>query len=174
VTTDNNVVPEFDLTYMITPHFGVEAIAGITQHDISIDGADPVLTSLGVTDNLKIFDVWVLPPTLTLQYHFTPARKIRPYAGIGVNYTAMLWNDSTKRLESAVGSVEIDTRSSWGWAAQVGVDWDLGNNWFANLDLKYIDMETTASLYVRSLAATLRVNTDVNPWVVGVGLGYRF
>jgi len=159
---------------MITPHFGLEVIAGITQHDISIDGADPVLTSLGVSDNPKIFGVWVLSPTVALQYHFTPERKVRPYAGFGVNYTAMLWNDSTKGLESAVGSVEIDTRPAWGWAAQVGVDCDLGNNCFANLDLKYIDMETTVPLHVRSVGASLRVNTDVNPWVSGAGLGYRF
>jgi outer membrane protein len=30
---------------------------------------------------------WVLPPTLTMQYHLAPEGKIRPYLGAGLNYT---------------------------------------------------------------------------------------
>ena len=29
----------------------------------------------------------LLPPTLLLQYHFFPNRRIRPYVGAGVNFT---------------------------------------------------------------------------------------
>lgn len=175
VDVDSMAVPELDLTYMITPHFGIEAIAGIANHDVNIDGNDPVLNGLGVNDGMKIFDVWVLPPTVTLQYHLRPHARLRPYVGFGVNYTAMLWNDATERLESTLGSpVDVDTSSSWGWAAQAGMDWDIGNNWFLNVDVKYIDIETTASLFVKNLGAALRVDVDVNPWVVGAGVGYRF
>ncbi len=175
VSVDEAVVPELDVTYMITPHFGIEAIAGIANHEVYVDGTDATLGGLGVSDGTKIFDVWVLPPTVTLQYHFRPHARIRPYAGVGVNYTAMLWNDATERLETTLGSsVDVDTSSSWGWAAQFGFDWDLGNNWFANFDVKYIDIDTEASLFVKSLGAGLRVDLDINPWVVGAGIGYRF
>lgn len=175
VSVDSQWVPELDVTYMITPHFGIEAIAGMTRHDIHIDGNDPLLGSLGVVDDMKIFDVWVLPPTVTLQYHFRPSARLRPYAGVGVNYTAMLWNDATDRLERTLGSaVDVDTSSSWGWAGQFGFDYDLGGNWFANVDVKYIDIDTTASLQVQRLGAGLRVNADIDPWVVGVGVGWRF
>lgn len=175
VNVDSAVVPELDLTYMISPHWGIEAIAGMANHDVEIEGSDPTLVGLGAVDGLKIFDAWVLPPTVTLQYHFRPDARLRPYAGFGVNYTAFLWNDATSRLERTLGSpVDVDTSSSWGWAAQFGFDWDLQGNWFANFDVKYIDMETTASLFVKSLGAGLRVDVDVNPWVVGAGIGYRF
>lgn len=176
VKVDAAVVPELDITYMITPHIGVELIAGIANHDVSVDGNDPLLGGvLGVGDDFKIFDVWVLPPTLTLQYHFMPSARLRPYAGVGVNYTAFLWNDATDRLERTLGSpVDVDTSSSWGWAAQFGFDYDISGNWFANFDVKYIDIETTASLLVKNLGAGLRVKSDINPWVVGAGIGYRF
>lgn len=175
VSVDSSVVPELDVTYMITPNIGIEAIAGIANHDVKIDGTDPTLAGLGVTDNMKIFDVWVLPPTLTLQYHFMPSAHFRPYAGFGVNYTAMLWNDATDNLESTLGSpVEVDTSNSWGWAAQFGFDYDINGKWFVNADVKYIDIETTASLQIKTLGAGLRVNADINPWVVGAGIGYRF
>ncbi len=176
VGADAAWVPELDVTYMITPHFGIEAIAGMANHDVEIDGSDPVLNGLGVPDGTKIFDVWVLPPTVTLQYHFRPAARFRPYAGVGVNYTAFLWNDATKNLERTLGGpVDVDTSSSWGWAAQFGLDWDIGGNWFANIDVKYIDIDTTASLHPAALPGVgLRVNLDVDPWVVGAGIGYRF
>ncbi|MGR8919533.1 MAG: OmpW/AlkL family protein [Gammaproteobacteria bacterium] len=179
VGVDAAVMPEFDVTYMITPHIGIEAIASMANHDVSIDGEDPTLsavTGLASVDNFDIFDVWVLPPTVTLQYHFRPDAKFRPYAGVGVNYTAFLWNDAKDKLEAAVGPVDIDTSSSWGWAAQFGMDWDLKGNWFANIDVKYIDIDTTASLYPSRLGpgTALRVNVDVDPWVVGAGIGYRF
>ena len=29
----------------------------------------------------------VLPPTVTLQYHFTPEQKFSPYVGAGLNYS---------------------------------------------------------------------------------------
>jgi len=175
VSVDSMVVPEVDITYMFTRNIGIEAIAGMTNHDIHIDGTDPVLAGLGVVDDMKIFDVWVLPPTLTLQYHFMPSAKFRPYMGVGVNYTAMLWNDATDKLERTLGSsVDVDTSSSWGVAGQLGFDYDINGRWFANFDVKYIDMDTTASLHVQRLGAGLRVNADINPWVIGAGIGYRF
>ncbi|MEQ8938253.1 MAG: OmpW family outer membrane protein, partial [Gammaproteobacteria bacterium] len=69
VGVDEAFVPELDITYMITPHWGVEAIAGIARHDVSINGNDATLTGLGIGDGFDIFDTWVLPPTVTLQYH---------------------------------------------------------------------------------------------------------
>lgn len=176
VKVDNAVVPELDLTYMVTPNFGIEVIAGMANHDVRVDGNDPVLGgALGVGDDFKIFDAWVLPPTVTFQYHFMPSAKFRPYVGVGVNYTAFLWNDATDRLESTLGSsVDVDTSSSWGWAAQFGFDYDISGNWFANFDVKYIDIDTTASLLVKNLGAGLRVRTAIDPWVIGAGIGYRF
>ena len=178
VSVDSSIVPEVDITYMLHRNWGIEVIAGMTNHDVKLEGPGAALTGLGFTDNYKIFDAWVLPPTVTLQYHFMPENHIRPYAGIGINYTAFLWNDATDSLEAAVGSpVDVDTDSSWGWAAQVGVDIDWKNNWYFNLDLKYIDIDTTASLLIKNgaLGGTgLRVDANIDPFVVGAGIGYRF
>lgn len=168
VDVDSNPVPELDITYMLHRHWGIEVIAGITNHDVELEG--PVL---GLPDGFKIFDTWVLPPTVLLQYHFLPDSKIRPYVGLGVNYTAFLWNDATGALESAVGGpVDVDMENSWGWAAQGGVDIGINDRWFINVDLKYIDIDSTASL--ATPLGTLRVNTDIDPYIVGAGIGYRF
>jgi outer membrane protein len=79
VSVDSSFVPEFDITYMLTPHWGIEAIAGIANHDVNVDGTSTgVLAALAVSDGFKLFDTWVLPPTVTLRYHFLPENNIRP------------------------------------------------------------------------------------------------
>jgi outer membrane protein len=187
VNVEKAFVPEVDITYMLTDHIGVEAIAGIANHDVELrdNGLATLVTTLtggaagaGLTNGFKIFDTWVLPPTVTVQYHFMPKNNIRPYAGVGVNYTAFLWDDASDQLEAAVGGpVHVNSRNGWTWAAQVGVDIDWKDNWYFNIDLKYIDIDTEASLFLNGgpLAGTnLRVNTNVSPFVVGAGIGYRF
>ena len=187
VNVEHAIVPEADITYMLTDNIGIEAIAGIANHDVELkdNGLATLVTTLtggaagaGLTDGFKIFDTWVLPPTVTLQYHFAPQNKIRPYAGVGVNYTAFLWDDASSQLEAAVGGpVHVNTRNGFTWALQAGVDIDWKDNWYFNIDMKYIDIDTEASLFIDGgpLAGTnLRVDTNVSPFVVGAGIGYRF
>jgi outer membrane protein len=177
VSVDSSLIPELDVTYMLHRNWGVEVIAGIANHDVSLDGPGAALAGLGFTDGFKIFDSWVLPPTVTVQYHVFPEARIRPYVGAGINYTAFLWNDATSALEAAVGPVDVDMDNSWNWAAQAGVDIDIGNGWYFNLDVKYIDVEGTASLLIKNGplgGSSLRVDVDVDPFLAGGGIGYRF
>ncbi|MBN8930529.1 MAG: OmpW family protein, partial [Rhizobium pusense] len=51
----------------------------------------------------KLASTWVLPPTLTAQYHFNPKGAVRPYVGAGINYT-IFWNEkASDGLQAAVG-----------------------------------------------------------------------
>ena len=61
---------------------------------------------------------------------------------------------------------------SWGWALQAGVDIDLNENIFLNFDVKYIDIDTTATL-VTGGAGTQSVDIDLDPLVFGIGIGFR-
>ena len=169
VAVDDSFVPELDVTYMFLRNWGVEVIAGTAKHDVTLDGP------LGpLPDGFKIFDSWVLPPTVTLQYHFLPEHKIRPYLGMGINYTAFLGNNATDALEAAVGPVDVDMDHSWGWAAQGGVDITLKDNWFLNIDVKYINIDSTATLFLKNSGTRLSVDVDIDPIVFGAGIGYRF
>ena len=168
VAVNNSVVPEVDVTYMFHRNWGVEVIAGTAKHDVEVDG------SFILPAGFKIFDSWVLPPTVTLQYHFMPEHKIRPYLGMGINYTAFLGNNATDALEAAVGPVDVDMDNSWGWAAQGGVDITLKDNWFLNIDVKYINIDSTATLFLKNSGTRLSVDVDIDPIVFGAGIGYRF
>ena len=163
VDVTSDTVPELDITYMWTPHWGTELILGTTQH--TVDGSG-TLKSLG-----GIIDANALPPTLTLQYHFKPNSNIRPYTGIGVNYTAFYDEKVTGGLDAAGAKVRMD--SSWGLAAQAGVDIDINKSWFVNFDVKYIDIETTAH-FKNTTVGRAAVDVDLKPWVFGIGIGTTF
>jgi outer membrane protein len=167
VTVGSATTLDIDITRMLTPNWGVELLLDpSTKHDIDATGS--ALGGLGT-----IVTTRVLPPALILQYHFAPNSNVRPYAGVGVNYTLFFNEDATNSLKTALGgSADVSLKESWGLAAQAGVDVDVNKDWFVNLDVKYIDMSTKAN--ISSPAGVVRVNADINPWVFGVGLGRRF
>ncbi len=165
VEVTDSFAPEVDITYMATDHIGFELIAATTKHDFSgTSGTTGGIGQLGST--------WVLPPTLTAQYHFAPDRSVRPYIGAGINYTAFYSEDATTALENAVGPTSVSLSDSWGWALQAGVDIDLNDDIFLNFDIKYIDIDTTATLRTGA-AGTQSVDIDLDPLVFGIGIGFR-
>jgi outer membrane protein len=106
----------------------------------------------------------VLPPTVTLQYHFSPNANFRPYAGVGINYT-IFYNKTGDTLST------LDLDDSFGFAAQVGADWMLTNRASINFDVKYVNIETEVS---NNTTGAKLFDLDINPWVIGLGVGYRF
>lgn len=165
VKVDNSVMPEVDVTYMATDNVGFELIASTTKHAIS--GVRGTTGGIG-----KLASTWVLPPTLTVQYHFAPQSHIRPYLGAGVNYT-IFWNEkASDGLKAVVGRTDVHLKDSVGWAAQAGIDVDVTPKVFVNLDVKYLDIRTTARLDTAALGRQ-HVHVDLDPLVFGVGLGIR-
>ena len=166
VKVNNTITPEIDITYMATDHIGFELIAATSRHTVS--GVTGTTGSLG-----KLAATNALPPTLTMQYHFLPEGKIRPYIGAGVNYTLFFNNDASSALTGAVGKTDVHLSDSFGWAGQAGVDIDLNEKFFLNLDVKYIDIDTKTRLSTAN-AGVQRVKVSLDPLVFGVGVGMRF
>lgn len=166
VSVDSSFAPELDVTYMASDHIGFELIAATTKHTAT--GRRGTTGTIG-----DLASTWVLPPTLTAQYHFAPEGAVRPYVGAGVNYTLFYSEDASSALEGAVGPTDVSLDDSFGWAVQAGVDIDIADNLFLNLDVKYIDIDTTATLRTTA-AGTQQVDISLDPLVVGVGLGMRF
>ncbi len=166
VSIDTAFAPEINVTYMVTKNIGLELIAATTKHSATGQSGTPAAVG-------KLLDTWVLPPTLTLQYHFAPDAGIRPYAGVGLNYTIFYRERASGSLEAALGQTEVRLSNSFGWALQAGADIPLNESLFVNFDVKYIDMDTTARL-TTAAAGMQQVRVDINPVIVGFGIGMRF
>jgi len=158
-TITNDYVPELDLTYFFTENIAAELILGTTQHDVNA-----VATSAG---DIPLGDVRLLPPTLTLQYHFI-GENIKPYVGAGINYT--LFYDENPG--SVVDKVTYD--NALGFAFQVGFDFKITDKWFFNIDAKYLLLNTDVTVdATTALGATVDADVDINPFIAGVGVGYK-
>lgn len=56
------------------------------------------------------------------------------------------------------------------YALQVGADYKLDAHWLLNADVKKIFLNTDVSVN----NGAVRADVDLDPWVFGLGVGYRF
>jgi len=171
VTVDSDTIPELDITYMITQNWGVELILGYSEHTVTTHkGAGDAVAGFGDRD---VIDTKVLPPTLLLQYHFRPNAKVQPYFGAGVNYTYFWDEDVPSDSGVYTSNAKVDLEDSWGLALQIGMDIAISENWFVNMDVKWIEMDTTAK-FKETAVGWAEIDADINPFVYGIGIGRRF
>ncbi|MCS6173277.1 outer membrane protein OmpW [Shewanella baltica] len=145
--------------YMLTDNFGVELLAATPfSHDVSLGGT-------------KIAETKQLPPTLVAQYYFGNSQSVvRPYIGVGVNYTNFYDNEFTNDLGGALTDLSMTT--SWGLAAQAGVDYQVNKNWLVNASVWYAQISSDVKFKLSG--DTVVIGTDIDPWVYMVSVGYTF
>jgi len=156
---DTSIVPELDITYFFDEHWAAELILAVTPHDITHKPT-----------GIDIGNVWLLPPTITLQYHFTPDDPdFRPYVGVGVNYTTFFGHDDAG---PQVQDAKFD--DSVGFALQAGFEIPIDEHWSFNVDVKKVWINTDVRLDMAAGPTPINADVDINPVIVGVGFGYRF
>lgn len=152
LSIDNKWIPEVDISYFLSKNLAVELILTVPQKQ--------TLTSSALGKEIGTLEH--LPPTLLLQYHFDSNGGMKPYVGLGVNYTKFT---AVNILNGAVGL----NSDSWGGALQLGVDVPLSGNMYLNFDVKKVFIKT--DVYVGTAnAGTFKVD----PVLFGIGLGWRF
>ena len=155
VDISNSAVPELDISYFFTKNIAVELILGVTPHNVK--GA-------GVLAGARIGSAWLLPPTLTLQYHFTDFGAFKPYVGVGVNYT-VFFNEKAKG-----GFASFDLKDSFGLALQGGFDYMIDQHWGINVDVKKIFLEPKVKVNNGLISGKVKID----PWLIGAGVTYKF
>ena len=162
VEVDAGSSATFTLTYFFTRNLAFDLLAAFPfDHDI-------VLVTDGV--GAKIADTNHLPPTFSLQYHLAPEGNFRPYVGVGANWTTFFNTDVTPELEEA--GFYLDLESSFSWAAQLGADFLIGDDWLVNADVRYIDLESDA--FLRTPSGNAAGPVGIDPMVYSLSIGYRF
>ena len=143
---------EIDGTYFFTRNIALESSITWAKQDVTYNG-----TGVGA---LKM-----MPVTFALQYHFTDLGAWKPYVGGGFNYTYFYENDLGNNAGASVN------KDSWGGALQAGLDYQFARDWYVNADVKYLWINND----VRLNATGGNISSlDINPWLFGVGLRYRF
>ena len=158
VDISNAFVPELDFTYFINKKFALELILGTAKHDVNTVGSDISAVGGSTNANVDLGDVWLLPPTLTFQYHHELFKNFKPYVGAGVNYTIFYNEDAG------------------GVATQIGFDYMINEKFFLNADFKYIFLSTDVTVDADNMLPGLSIpaEVDINPAIAGFGIGMKF
>ena len=139
-----------NLNYAFTPNWVLDVLGALPfEHDLEVDGNE-----VGSTRHL--------PPTVSMKYHFMPGQEFDFYVGGGVNYTIF--------FDEEIQGADLELDPSFGLAAMVGADYNfVGTQWGLGFDIRYIEIETEASL-----DGTFIGDVAIDPWVFSTNVSYRF
>lgn len=154
----DDTVPELDIRYFLTDNIALETILGYTEHKVSAAGTQLGDVNLGSTK--------VLPPTITLQYHFTGGRRFLPYLGAGLNYTVYFDSDPGD-------TVDVSYKDDFGFALNLGFDYVLNENTYFNVDLKKYKLSTDTVIDAGD-AGIATASVDLDPLAMSIGFGWKF
>lgn len=157
VDIDNFIVLEFDIIYFFQDQWVVEFILGVMLYDV-------VVVDIVVGD-VDLGDVVLLLLMLMVQYYFNFEGVVCFYVGVGVNFIYFF----DESLLSGSVLMMIDYDNSFGFVVQVGIDFDMGNDWFFNVDVKYIEINIDVMI-----DGVIMVDVDIDLIVVGLGFGCCF
>jgi len=185
-SVDDNTQLGLNFVYFYDSNWAVELLAATPfKHDIMVD------TGAG---EAKLGETKHLPPTLSVLYYFDTGTEFKPYVGLGINYTvffedtfnpALTGPASPKIVSISDGTTttpvgapldadDLNLDNSWGLSAQVGVDYQIDENWSINASARYIDIDTKASFTAVGGTVPGNVSVDIDPMVYSIMVGYKF
>jgi outer membrane protein len=143
---------------LLSPNMGVELVLGVppkisSRATGSVAFLGEVLTARNVA------------PTLLFNYHFGDSgNQVRPYVGVGLNWTRFVDVKSTL-------APTVEMSDSFGWAVQGGVSVAIDKRWgmFASVATLKVKSDLVASG-----STVLTTTIDFRPVVYSAGVSYRF
>lgn len=145
--------PSLTVEYFIRDNIGVELLAALPfRHSIESNG-----TEIGTVKQL--------PPVLSLQYHFDATPKLKPFVGVGVNFTGFFDADARGPLDGS----DLNVENSWGVAAHLGADYWFSERSALRADVRWIDINSDVELNGTNIG-----EVQVDPIVVGVAYVMKF
>jgi outer membrane protein len=153
--------------------FDLELAAGWPPKTETI-GKGPATVGSVPYDGQTIATAKWLSPTVLLNYKFLPeSSPVRPYAGVGINYTHFYDRTSTAAGNAASGGpTTISLSDSIGPAGTIGVFYRLQGNW--SLDASFSMAKVKSDLEANTSGVIRKTTINFNPstWVISVGYSF--
>lgn len=154
--TDDTTL-SFDVSYFFSSSLALNFFGGLP--------AAANLTGTGSLGGLPVGETKYGPAVLSLQYHFATNSSVSPYIGAGIAKILFL-------EEKGNALTDFDLADAWAPALQVGMRYQVSENWFANADIRYTPFETDFSGTLGG--APVRGKISVDPTILNIGIAYRF
>lgn len=171
VGVDSDTQVGLNIAYMVTDNIGIELLAATPfSHSITAKGLNAVP---GISSSFTFGDTKHLPPTLSVQYYFgEKTSALRPYVGVGINYTVFFEESLSGYSKANLGASNLELDDSIGLAAQAGVDYMLNDKWLINASVWHMDIDTEATF--DTVLGKGSVDVDIDPWAYMLSVGYKF
>lgn len=153
VSIGDNTRPSITVEYFIRDNIGVELLGALPfKHSIKSNG-----TEIGTVKHL--------PPVVSLQYHFDATPQLKPFVGVGVNFTGFYDAESRGPLDGN----DLRVKNSWGLAAHLGADYWINDRSAVRADVRWIDIDADVTLNGADIG-----QVEVDPVVAGVSYVMKF
>ncbi|QHI96201.1 outer membrane beta-barrel protein [Aristophania vespae] len=173
ITATNQVAPEFTFEYFFTDNISLDLIAASTRHEAKAHNT----SAQALLKNGDLGSFWVLPPTLTVAWHFRPHKRFNPYLGVGLT-VAFFHNASPAQPNASLRLFDhLKPQTTVGPSFNAGFDYQVVGNWFFNMDVKQILLHTPIYVNHRDNPTTggrIHARDSINPTTVSAGIEYRF
>jgi outer membrane protein len=163
-------------TRRINDNFDIEAAFGLPPtHDVNIVVRNPALPASAQALNGQVgARVRQVAPTVFLNYNFADKdAMLRPFIGLGVNYTTFDKADSTAQGNALNGGpTSLSLEDSFGLAAQVGLNMKLNDRWSLSAALSTASVRT--KLTTNTLGILRSSEIKFRPTVFVLAAGFSF
>jgi outer membrane protein len=157
----------------LSPHFDVELTMGYPPLQKTVGKGPATLGSVPYDGQVIATARW-LAPTLLVEYKFLSENsKLRPYIGLGVNYTNFYDRDSTAQGNAASGGpTRLSLTSSVGPAGTAGLAYNVATHW--NLYASYSVSQVKTKLNADTAGVIRTTHINFGPQALVVSVGYSF
>jgi outer membrane protein len=154
IDADSDWAATGSLGYDFDDHWSADVWTALDrfQHTLSQGGND-------------VAEIKARPITATVNYHFLPGEKFNPYVGVGYG-----WVDVSG--EKGLGTLAANTvkaNNSNGLSYVLGADVALNDTVFVRGSARKVDFKSDLSV-----DGTPAGRADINPWIYGLSVGFKF
>lgn len=167
----------FSLSRRIDDNWDVQLALGLPPtHDVTLKILKPsaLPASVVADEGAVVSKVRQVAPTLLANYKFGDVGSaLRPFVGIGINYTNFDQADTTPTNDSVNGGpTRIKLSDSWGLAWQAGVTYQIDKKW--SLSGTYTSADVKTVVTTNTLGIERKIDVKFNPNVFILAVGYSF
>jgi outer membrane protein len=157
----------------ITSYLDLELAFGVPPETKTVGKGPATLGSVPYAGATIATSKWAAPSALLEYKFFSESTALRPYVGVGVNYTSFYDRDVTAAGEAGTGGpTRLSLTSSVGPVGTVGLKYRPGTRWsvFASYSISRVDtnLKTDTAGEIRTTHIAFR------PQALVVGAGYSF
>ncbi|WP_019028813.1 OmpW/AlkL family protein [Colwellia piezophila] len=169
LTVDDNTQLGLNFVYFLDSNWAIELLAATPfTHDVTLQDPKGTLQA----DGIKLAEVSHLPPTLSALYYFDTGTSLKPYVGVGLNYT-IFFDEKFESAPTALSLSNLELDGSFGYSVQVGADYHINDKWHVNASVRYMDINSDATFDVGGDSIG-SASIDIDPMVYSIMLGYKF